>query len=438
MQSDERVFFKLEGMTDLLEINRLVFEDLPIKNFKNLNLPKILPNLKSLQIRKCPLKSLEGLPLEMTNLTSFSLGSLPHLQNLKGFPNITNNLDGLSIINLPELHSLEGLPSKLPRLYHIRIQDLPKLHSFSGMPSELPRLRNLEIHDVDLFTFRDLPENTPENISSRFHIEIWNYKSKKKEPILFDLSNNTPFSGFGIQDYIVKDFSFLCNFTIDDLKKSGFTFNRCIIHSFEGFPVLPEKINPKDIFYYLDEDYNYEACSLGFGHSTIRSFSGLSLPILKYLLPFLIYNENFDFAPTGRKIYEDCINHSAFQKENWSLESFAEIANCPNPNHRDTLTKYNVDLGEMERFNLMSLVEWKIHKQTQYWETKEQWFYPDKIKLLYEYFKTPIVELAHQYIANPSPVCPLAKSSALSMKQTTTSAKYSKTRYHQKIPLFSK
>ncbi len=49
----------------------------------------------------------------------------------------------------------------------------------------------------------------------------------------------------------------------------------------------------------------------------------------------------------------------------------------------------------------MSLVEWKIHKENEYWKTKDKWFYPDKITQLYKYFKIPVYQLAQRYISNP-------------------------------------
>lgn len=108
MPSDERVFFKLEGMPNLNEVKFLVFENLPIENFKELDLPKILPNLKYLQIRECPLKSLEGLPSQMPNLESITIGRLSKLQNLKGFPKKVPKFWIFNIINLPKLRSLEN------------------------------------------------------------------------------------------------------------------------------------------------------------------------------------------------------------------------------------------------------------------------------------------------------------------------------------------
>ncbi len=346
MQSDKKIFFNLEGMPDLLEIQTLVFENLHIENFRCLKLPKKLPNLKHLQILDCPLKSLEGLPSELPNLKSISIGNIPNLQNLQGFPNLIPEFVHFTINTLSSLCSLEGLPSELPNLNHIIFYNLPKLHSFKGLPF-LPRLSDLEIYDVDFYSFKHLPKNLP----SQFSIKIWNYN--QKDHTLFDMICSTPFRGLDIQDFIIKDFSFLNNFTVDDLKRAEFIFTRCIIQSFEGFPSIPENTNLKEIFDLHIQDFDVIEPSITFSTDTkIRSFSGLSLPFLKYILPHYILSNLFDFAPQGKKFLNECIDREYLESTNYE----------------------NIDSSLKD----------------------------EKILQLYEYFKIPVIELALQYISDPT------------------------------------
>lgn len=407
MQLDDRVFFKLEGMPDLLKIKTLVFEKLPIENFKGLKFPKKLPNLKSIQIRNCPLTSLEGLPSEMPNLKSISIGNIPNLQNanefpkeipefnitvynlqelrslgilmpqtpkkikiqtLNGFPKIIPEIDSLFLTNLPELRSLEGLPPQTPKLNSIRLQDLPNLHSFKGLPSKLPRLYKLEIHDVDLLTLRDLPEN----LHPKFHLKIWNYKPK--DSVLFDFAPNTPFEGLHIIDYIIKDFSFMNNFTTEDFKKLRIYlyFERCLIRSFEGFPEFPENTNFKEIFDEFDDNFNITEPSITFAIGTkIRSLSGLSLHFLKYILPHYSINDKlFDFAPHGRELFENCIDREYIKR---------------------TISEQNQTIQMQTEIEQVQILNKRSQKA----------FIVEKLPELYEYFKTPILKLAYQYISDP-------------------------------------
>lgn len=322
MGSNEKAFFNLEGIPNLLEIKTLVFEKLPIEDFERLNLPQKLPNLRHLQISNCPVKTLEGLPSEMPNLETISLSHLPYIKDLKGFP------------------------KKIPVFSEIYLQDLPHISSFKGFPSEFPRLNKLDIRDTNLLTLRDISGNIP----PRFFLKIYNYDLK--DPILFDLSPNNSFQGFGIQDYIFKNFSFLRNFNSKDMKHANFTFRNCIIHSFEGFPTLPESINLNNIFdrYYKDTDSTRP--SILFSPDTkIYSLSGLSFQFLKYILPHYFLNEKmFDFAPHGKKLLENCNNQEYLER-----------------------TNYN--------------------------NIKED-FKIENLKPLYEYFKIPIINLAHRYVSD--------------------------------------
>jgi len=367
---DDRVFFKLEEMVDLLQIKSLVFEKLPLRNFKNLNLPRSLPNLKKIQIRGCPLSSLEGLPLELPNLESISIGNLPNLQNLKGFPKILPKFWTFAINNLPELRSLEGLPPELPKLSRISLYDLPNLHSFKGLPQNLPHFSHIKIQDVNLHTFKHLPEKVS---PYHFGFSIFNYLHPIKEPFLFDLPIKTPFSGFYIQDCIIKDFSFISHYSIDDLKKSEFGFERCIFRSFEGFPILPENANLKDLFDRYDKDFKiYEPfLSIGMG-CKIRSFSGLSFPFLQYIFPYLISPNFFDFAPHGKKLLGDVIDWEYLKLEN-------------------ELSPQNPVLQQIS--------------QNIYLETSN-WLHLEYLPQLYNYFKIPLLNLTHQYISNPTSLPP--------------------------------
>ncbi len=377
MSSDERILFKLEVMPDILNIKKLVFEDLPIKKFKDLNLPRSLPNLEFLQIQDCPMNSLEGLPSEMPNLTSFSLVSLPNLQNLEGFPEILPNFWFLNINDLPELCSLEGLPSDLPKLNSIHLGNLPKLNTFKGLPSDIPNY-TLEINDVNIHTFLDLPEN----IKS---LEIENRK-KKFRP-LFDITIKNPMKyGFFIDNCIIKDFSFLSNYSIQDLKKCGVGgFNDCLIHSFEGFPSLPEIADLNEIFDRYNEDYHVMNPSLLLlGNTKIRSLSGLSLKFLHYFLPHIaITNREFDFAPHGMKLFENCIDREYLEQA--QDQRRRRTRNIPNYEHYP-----NREYEEAQALE----------------DQKKRSFIHENLHPLYEYFKKTTIQLAHQYIANPSDMFP--------------------------------
>ena len=84
----------------------------------------------------------------------------------------------------------------------------------------------------------------------------------------------------------------------------------CLIHSFENFPTLPKNTNLEDIFNRFNEDYHITNLSLFLaGNTKIRSLSGLSLYFLHYFLPhYAITDREFDFAPHGKKLLENCID----------------------------------------------------------------------------------------------------------------------------------
>jgi len=377
MESNEWVQFKKDIMPEISKIKKLVFEDLPIDNFKDLNLPKNLPNLENLLIYKCPLKSLEGLPFDTPRLNSIGFVDLPNLQTLNAFPQTLPKFWIFTINNLPELCSFEGLPSELPKLNSINLRNLPKLHTFKGLPSNLPNY-TLEINDVNIHTFRDLPKN----IKS---LQIWNRK-KKNRP-LFDLNIKNPMKyGFFIDNCIIKNFSYLSDYSIQDLKKYGVGgFNDCLIHSFEGFPTLPENVNLHEIFDRYNEDYHVTDTSLFLtGNTKIRSLSGLSLKFLHYFLPhYAITDREFDFAPYGTKLIEKCIDRDYLEQA--QDQRRRQTRNIPNYEHHPNYEFEQAQALEEQKRNSF------IHKN---------------LPELYEYFKKTTIELAHQYIDDSSGIPP--------------------------------
>ncbi len=369
MKSDKRVFFKLEGIPDLLDIRFLVFGKLPIENFKGLNFPKRLPNLEFLQIRENSLKSLKGLPSEMPNLKSIAIEGLQNLQKLEGFPN------------------------KLPRLSKIHLQNLPKLRSLKGLPPEIPLLNSLKIQDVGLITLKDLPEHH----SPYFDLIIENYKPKN--PVLFDLPRKTHLKHLHVEDYIIKDFYFVkeSSFTKGF---SGFTFENCLIHSFEGFPSFPENTNFKKIFDDFNEDFKIAETLIIFNIPTkIRSLSGLSLPFLQYLLPYYAENNKlFDFAPQGLELFKDCIDSEYIEQSQSSakyLETLKFSTLESNPLEFTTL------VSNPNEFNPNEIEEVQI-----YHERLQKALIIENLPPLHEYFKKSTIELAHIYIADPSSMPP--------------------------------
>ncbi|QEE16482.1 hypothetical protein DSAG12_02312 [Promethearchaeum syntrophicum] len=215
----------------------------------------------------------------------------------------------------------------------------------------------------------------------------------------FDLPGKIQHNHLFVEDYIIKDFSFVKESSFPN-SFFGFTFENCLIHSFEGFPSFPENTDFKKIFDEFNEDYKISETLIIFNTPTkIRSLSGLSLPFLHYLLPYYTDSSTlFDFAPHGMKLFKNCINSDSIEPSKFNtLESdslkFSTLESDP--------LKFSTLESNPNESKPNEIKEVQI-----YHERLQKAFIHENLPPLYEYFKTPVEKLAHDYISNPSAMPP--------------------------------
>ena len=382
--------------------------------------------LKNITLKGQKITTLEYLPKELPKLKKLIINNT-RIKTLKLLPSELNRLEYLELIN-NKIKTLIQLPRELPSLTTLII-DEPYLKSLQKMPRNMPNLKTLRLPSRQ---FLDLECVTPyikdlENleigdphihISHPLHLESMSQINKFPNlPNLRDFSiKGAKFKnmiGFPKKmPYLIKfgikycKFNNLIGFPEILGKKPKISFYRCEIGSFEGFNVDINKnlnitIDGSTIYSFeglieLDTDSDFLIIN-----SSINSLVGLSQNNLHKILAILycaVYRDKknlIKLSSKGMQLLDDCINKE-FHESLVPPWCYFIDENLYQDNRKWYELEKEYIPKEIAVENSDSFPSFQDIK-----DSEKELFIPEKVDLLYEYYKKNKFQLACQYKDDP-------------------------------------